>query len=37
MRILNEEGIELSKNELDFSLGYLKGDRIFIKSHPKEY
>lgn len=35
MRILNEEGIELSKNELDFSLGYLKGDRIFIKSHPR--
>lgn len=34
MRILNEEGQELNEQELDFSLGHLKEDKIFIKSHP---
>ena len=37
MRIFNEnKTIELKENEIDFTKGYLKNDKLFIKHHDKQ-
>lgn len=33
MRILDEQNVEISRNDVDYELGYLKPDKVFIKHH----
>lgn len=33
MRILDENGIERQRDDLDFDLGYLKPDKVFVRHH----
>ena len=34
MRILDEQNQELSQEDVDLSLGYLKDEKLFIKKEP---
>lgn len=33
MRILNEQDIEISRSDIDHTLGYLKPDKVFVQYH----
>lgn len=33
MRILNEQGVEITRTEIDYQLGYIKPDKLFVQYH----